>query len=399
MLQSNTENQTRMGILKDICVLDLSRVRSGPTCVRQLCDWGARVIKIEPPEDTSEMGGPRNGPDFQNLHRGKESLTLNLKSTEGVKIFRQLVRDADIVIENFRPQVKYKLGLDYQTLCNVNPNIILASISGFGQEGPYRDRPGFDQVAQGMSGLMSITGEPGAGPMRVGIPLADLSAGLFAAQGILLALIERMNSGKGQWVQTSLLQSQIFMLDFQAARYAMNGEIPEQTGNNHPTSIPTGVFKTKDGFINIAASGEAIWQKLAIALGHAEWIAESEFLTAQARSLNRTKLGGKIDECTKTKKTSDWIAILNHEGVPCGPIYSIDEMFADPQIRHLQISQSVINSQSTEIPVLTQPLSLSRTPSTLDKAAPLIGEHTDKILNELGYEQSEVNHLRDNKHI
>lgn len=398
-MQSDTENQTRTGILGDICVLDLSRVRSGPTCVRQLCDWGARIIKIEPPEDTSEMGGPRDGPDFQNLHRGKESLTLNLKSIEGTKIFQQLVRNSDIVIENFRPQVKYKLGLDYDTLCDINPAIILASISGFGQDGPYKDRPGFDQVAQGMSGLMSITGEPGAGPMRVGIPLADLSAGLFAAQGILLALYERMSSGKGQWVQTSLLQSQIFMLDFQAARYAMNGEIPEQAGNNHPTSIPTGVFKTKDGFINIAASGEAIWQKLAIALGHAEWISEQEFSTAQARSQNRSKLGDKIDECTKTKSTSDWIAILNDDGVPCGPIYSIDEMFADPQIRHLQISQSVINSQSTEIPVLTQPLSLSRTPSTLDKAAPLIGEHTDKILNELGYEQSEVNHLRDNKHI
>jgi len=398
-MQSDTENQTRTGILGDICVLDLSRVRSGPTCVRQLCDWGARIIKIEPPEDTSEMGGPRDGPDFQNLHRGKESLTLNLKSIEGAKIFQQLVRNSDIVIENFRPQVKYKLGLDYDTLCDINPAIILASISGFGQDGPYKDRPGFDQVAQGMSGLMSITGEPGAGPMRVGIPLADLSAGLFAAQGILLALYERMSSGKGQWVQTSLLQSQIFMLDFQAARYAMNGEIPEQAGNNHPTSIPTGVFKTKDGFINIAASGEAIWQKLAIALGHAEWISEPEFSTAQARSQNRSKLGDKIDECTKTKSTSDWIVILNDDGVPCGPIYSIDEMFADPQIRHLQISQSVINSQSTEIPVLTQPLSLSRTPSTLDKAAPLIGEHTDKILNELGYEQSEVNHLRDNKHI
>ena len=398
-MQSDTENQTRTGILGDICVLDLSRVRSGPTCVRQLCDWGARIIKIEPPEDTSEMGGPRDGPDFQNLHRGKESLALNRKSIEGAKIFQQLVRNSDIVIENFRPQVKYKLGLDYDTLCDINPAIILASISGFGQDGPYKDRPGFDQVAQGMSGLMSITGEPGAGPMRVGIPLADLSAGLFAAQGILLALYERMSSGKGQWVQTSLLQSQIFMLDFQAARYAMNGEIPEQAGNNHPTSIPTGVFKTKDGFINIAASGEAIWQKLAIALGHAEWISEPEFSTAQARSQNRSKLGDKIDECTKTKSTSDWIAILNDDGVPCGPIYSIDEMFADPQIRHLQISQSVINSQSTEIPVLTQPLSLSRTPSTLDKAAPLIGEHTDKILNELGYEQSEVNHLRDNKHI
>ena len=398
-MQSDTENQTRTGILRDICVLDLSRVRSGPTCVRQLCDWGARIIKIEPPEDTSEMGGPRNGPDFQNLHRGKESLTLNLKSIEGVKIFQQLVRNADIVIENFRPPVKYKLGLDYDTLCDINPAIILASISGFGQDGPYKDRPGFDQVAQGMSGLMSITGEPGAGPMRVGIPLADLSAGLFAAQGILLALYERMSSGKGQWVQTSLLQSQIFMLDFQAARYAMNGEIPVQAGNNHPTSIPTGVFKTKDGFINIAASGEAIWQKLAIALGHAEWISEPEFSTAEARSQNRSKLGDRLDECTKTKTTSDWIAILNNDGVPCGPIYSIDEMFADPQIRHLQISQAVTNSQSKEIPVLTQPLSLSRTPSKLDKAAPLIGEHTDKILDELGYKQNEINYLRDNKHI
>ena len=399
MTQSNSENQKRTGILSDICVLDLSRVRSGPTCVRQLCDWGARVIKIEPPEDTSEMGGPRNGPDFQNLHRGKESLTLNLKSSKGIKIFQTLVQDADVVIENFRPQVKYKLGLDYETLCALNPAIILASISGFGQEGPYKDRPGFDQVAQGMSGLMSITGEPGAGPMRVGIPLADLSAGLFAAQGILLALYERMSSGKGQWVQTSLLQSQIFMLDFQAARYAMNGEIPEQAGNNHPTSIPTGVFKTKDGFINIAASGEVIWQKLSIALGHAEWIAAPEFSTAQARSQNRSKLGDKINECTQTKTTSHWIDILNDKGVPCGPIYSIDEMFADPQIRHLQISQPVTNSLSKEISVLSQPLSLSRTPSKLNKAAPLIGEHTDRILNELGFKQSEINHLRENKHI
>ena len=399
MTRSNSKNQKRTGILSNICVLDLSRVRSGPTCVRQLCDWGARVIKIEPPEDTSEMGGPRTGPDFQNLHRGKESLTLNLKSIEGIKIFQTLVQNADVVIENFRPQVKYKLGLDYETLCAFNPAIILTSISGFGQEGPYKDRPGFDQVAQGMSGLMSITGEPGAGPMRVGIPLADLSAGLFAAQGILLALYERMSSGKGQWVQTSLLQSQIFMLDFQAARYAINGEIPEQAGNNHPTSIPTGVFKTKDGFINIAASGEVIWQKLSIALGHAEWIVAPEFSTAQARSENRTELGDKINECTQVKTTSHWIALLNDEGVPCGPIYSIDEMFADPQIHHLQISQSVTNSLSKEIPVLSQPLSLSRTPSKLDKAAPLIGEHTDRILNELGFKQREINHLRENKHI
>ena len=395
----SSKSQIKNGVLNNICVLDLSRVRSGPTCVRQLCDWGARVIKIEPPEDTSEMGGPRNGPDFQNLHRGKESLTLNLKSKEGKKIFEKLLLTADVVVENFRPEIKYKLGLDYNTLSTLNPAIILTSISGFGQEGPYKDRPGFDQVAQGMSGLMSITGEPGAGPMRVGIPLADLSAGLFAAQGILLALYERQTSGKGQWVQTSLLQSQIFMLDFQAARYAMRREIPQQAGNNHPTSIPTGVFKTKDGFINIATSGEAIWQKLAKTLGHDDWISNPLFSTALARSQNRDQLGEKINKCTIYKTTTDWIAMLNEGGVPCGPIYSIDEMFSDPQVNFLNISQPVINTEAEEISLLTQPVSLSRTPSRLAKAAPEIGEDTDKILAELGHEEKDIKYLRDNKYV
>ena len=396
-MESSLKKQTKLEVLSDVFVLDLSRVRSGPTCVRQLCDWGARVIKIESPEDTSEMGGPRDGPDFQNLHRGKESLTLNLKSKEGTEVFQELLAKADVVVENFRPEIKYKLGLDYNTLSTINPAIILASISGFGQEGPYKDRPGFDQVAQGISGLMSITGEPGGGPMRVGIPLADLSAGLFAAQGILLALYERQNSGKGQWVQTSLLQSQIFMLDFQAARYAMNGEIPRQAGNNHPTSIPTGVFKTRNGYINIAASGEAIWQKLAKTLGHDEWIVDPLFSTALARSQNRDQLGEKINECTIYKETSDWIALLNEGGVPCGPIYSIDQMFSDPQVGQLHISQPVINSDSEEITVLTQPVSLSRTPSKLKKAAPKIGENTNEILAELGYEEKDITYLRDNK--
>ena len=395
----NSENGKKSGVLSDICVLDLSRVRSGPTCVRQLSDWGARVIKIEAPEDNSEMGGPRNGPDFQNLHRGKEGLSLNLKSKEGYDIFKKLLNKADIVVENFRPDVKYKLSIDYETLSTVNPAVILASISGFGQEGPYKNRPGFDQVAQGMSGLMSITGEPGGGPMRVGIPLADLSAGLFAAQGILLALYERMSSGKGQWVQTSLLQSQIFMLDFQAARYVMNGEIPRQAGNNHPTSIPTGVFKTKDGFINIAASGETIWKKLAMAFGHEEWISDPLFSTALARSENRDKLGVNINECTIHETTSDWISLLNKHGVPCGPIYSIDEMFSDEQVNFLNVSQSVINTDLERIQVLTQPVSLSRTDSELSRAAPKIGEHTNQILAELGYEDSDIKLLRDNKFV
>src|ERR1700728_2090492 len=253
--------------LSRFTVLDLTRVRSGPTCVRQLADWGANVIKIEsPPGPEEPMGGPREGSDFQNLHRNKRSMTLDLKSPAGLAAFRRMVKKADVVVENFRPNVKKRLGIDYQTLRKINPRIVYASISGFGQDGPYRDRPGFDQIAQGMGGLMSITGEPGRGPMRVGIPVADLTAGVFAAMGILIALLEREQSGEGQWVKSSLLGAQISMLDFQAARWTIDQEVPGQAGNNHPTSIPTGVFQTADGYINIAAAGDDIYRRLCKAL-------------------------------------------------------------------------------------------------------------------------------------
>jgi crotonobetainyl-CoA:carnitine CoA-transferase CaiB-like acyl-CoA transferase len=243
-------------------VLDLTRVRAGPTCVRQLADWGANVIKIEsPPGIEDQMGGPREGPDFQNLHRNKRSMTLNLKAPEGLAAFKRMVKKADVVVENFRPNVKKRLGIDYKTLAKINPRLIYASISGFGQNGPYANRPGFDQIAQGMGGLMSITGLPGQGPVRAGIPIADLTAGMFAALGILVALLEREKSKKGQHIETSLLQAQIFMLDFQGARYLVKGEVAKQAGNNHPTSIPTGVFKTKDGYINIATAGQKTWQR------------------------------------------------------------------------------------------------------------------------------------------
>ncbi|MGD9829829.1 MAG: CaiB/BaiF CoA transferase family protein, partial [Hyphomicrobiaceae bacterium] len=250
-------------ILSPYTVLDLTRVRSGPTCVRQLADWGANVIKIEEPATDTKggLGGPRSGPDFQNLHRNKRAITLNLKAPEGVELFKKLAAKADVIVENYRPDVKKRLGIDYDTIAAINPRIVYASISGFGQDGPYRDRPGFDQIAQGMGGLMSITGEPGRGPMRVGIPIADLTSGIFASQGVLLALLERERSGKGQWIKTSLLQAQVFMLDFQAARWLMNQEVPGQAGNNHPTSIPTGVYETSDGYINIASAGQAMWLK------------------------------------------------------------------------------------------------------------------------------------------
>src|SRR3954454_7570606 len=270
-------------------VLDLTRVRSGPTAVRQLADWGANVIKIEQPEHLEAgdpPGGPRHGPDFQNLHRNKRSITLNLKEPAGLAAFRRLVEKADVVVENYRPDVKDRLAIDYESLRKINKRIILASISGFGQDGPYRERPGFDQIAQGMGGLMSITGLPGQGPVRVGIPIADLTAGLFCANGIMVALLEREQSGEGQWVQTSLLQAQIFMLDFQAARWLIKHEVPQQAGNNHPTSIPTGVFKTSDGHLNIATTGHSTWERLCKALGATELMQRPEYASAKSRSQN-----------------------------------------------------------------------------------------------------------------
>src|SRR5487761_2451622 len=317
-------------------VLDLTRVRSGPTCVRELADWGANVIKIEsPPGVEPPLGGPREGGDFQNLHRNKRSMTLNLKVPEGLDAFRRMVKKADVVVENYRPNVKKRLGIDYKTLAKINPRLVYASISGFGQDGPYAGRPGFDQIAQGMGGLMSITGLPGQGPVRVGIPIADLSAGLFAALGILVALLERDKSHKGQHIETSLLQAQIFMLDFQAARYLVSGEVAKQAGNNHPTSIPTGVFKTKDGHINIAATGQRMWQRLCEAADATALLENPDYADADARSNNRDALNAELDTYLVRRTSADWVDRFNKAGVPCGPIYAIDQVFADPQVEHL----------------------------------------------------------------
>jgi len=389
------------GPLSRFLVLDLSRVRAGPTAVRQLGDWGARVIKIEAPSGTAwdePMGGPRHGPDFQNLHRNKRSLTLNLKTPEGTAVFKRMVQDADVVVENFRPDVKHRLGIDYETLSALNPRLVYASISGFGQDGPYRDRPGFDQIAQGMGGLMSITGLPGQGPVRAGIPVADLTAGVFCAMGILIALLERETSGKGQWVHSSLLESQISMLDFQAERWLLKGEVPPQAGNDHPTSIPTGVFPTSDGYINIAATGQAMWTRLCKALGADRLLDDDDFKTDAGRSKHRARLNKELSAITATRKSTEWVNLLNDAGVPCGPIYSIDQVFADEQVKHLGIAQKVPHPTMGDIRVVGQPVHLSRTPSELRTAAPEKGEHTDEILREFGYDGDAIANLRE-KHI
>ena len=372
-------------------VLDLTRVRAGPTCVRQLADWGANVIKIEsPPGVEDQMGGPREGSDFQNLHRNKRSMTLNLKTLEGLAAFKRMVKKADVVVENFRPDVKKRLGIDYKTLAKINPRLVYASISGFGQTGPYANRPGFDQIAQGMGGLMSITGLPGQGPVRAGIPIADLTAGLFAALGILVALLEREKSKRGQYVESSLLQAQIFMLDFQGSRYLVKGEVAKQAGNNHPTSIPTGVFKTRDVYINIATAGQKTWQRFCEAVGATALMERPEYKTAEARSKNRDALSPEIDHYLAAATSAEWVERLNKAGVPSGPIYSIDQVFADPQVQHLGIVQSVTMKDKSKMRLLGQPVGLSRTPSRLAVRPPDLGEHTNAILKEFGFSARDI---------
>ncbi len=374
--------------LKRFRVIDLTQVRAGPTACRQLADWGADVIQVQMPEHMrgDDTLGGQDGSDYQYTHRNKRSITLNLKEPEGIEALKRLISTADVVVENFRPDVKYRLGIDYESLVPDNPGLVYASISGFGQSGPYATRPGFDQIAQGTSGLMSVTGLPGEAPMRVGIPIADLCAGIFAAQGVLVALLERESSGKGQWLHTSLFESMIYMMDFQTSRYLIDGEVATQAGNYHPTSIPTGVYKARDGYMNIAVFGSKIWERFCNILGTPEWVTDERYHDKASRSVNRDSLNAEINRRLAEQDRSYWIARFNEGGVACGVINNLREVFEDPQVEHLNIVKEVESNRLGKQRMVGQPVQLTRTPSDIVRSAPLRGEHTTEILKDLGYD-------------
>jgi crotonobetainyl-CoA:carnitine CoA-transferase CaiB-like acyl-CoA transferase len=382
-------------------VLDLSRVRAGPTCVRMLADFGADVIRIEPPPgiDPNEgmFAADRMSGDFQNLNRNKRSLSLNLKIPEGLAVFKRLVKHADVVVENWRPDVKRRLGVDYEALSAINPRIILASISGFGQDGPYAGRPGFDQIIQGMGGLMSVTGLPGQGPVRAGLAVADSSTGLYTAIGILTALLEREQSGRGQWVHASLLHSQIAMMDFQVARYLNDNDVPVQEGNDHPTSSPMGLFQAADGFVNLGAAGEGNWRRFCAVVECPGWLAEADFATEKLRVRNRRRLNDEIQQVFREKPVAHWVDILNAAGVPAGPVYDVPQMFDDEQIKHLRVSAQVDTREGVARHFVTQPVTLERTPAQVAATAPGWGEHTDELLTEAGYDSDEIRALHEQR--
>ncbi len=377
-------------------VIDLTQVRAGPTACRQLADWGADVIQVQMPDHMrgDDTLGGQDGSDYQYTHRNKRSITLDLKQAEGIATLKRLIAGADVVVENFRPDVKHRLGIDYETLSIDNPRLVYASISGFGQTGPLATRPGFDQIAQGMGGLMSVTGTPGGEPMRVGIPIADLCAGIFAAQGILVALLEREASGKGQFLHTSLLEAMVYMMDFQTSRFLIDGEIATQAGNFHPTSIPTGVYKARDGYMNIAVFGSKIWERFCNILGAPEWITDPRYHDKPGRSVNRDTLNAEINRRLASHDRSHWIQQFNDGGVACGLINNMREVFEEPQVQHLGMVKDVVSPTQGPQRLVGQPVQLERTPGTVTRSAPRRGEHSEEILLELGLSPGDLTRMK-----
>jgi crotonobetainyl-CoA:carnitine CoA-transferase CaiB-like acyl-CoA transferase len=376
--------------LSHLRVLDLTQVRAGPTCTRLLADFGADVVRIERPGPTDREREPFDAVD---LHRGKRSVLLDLAKPAGLEVFLRLVPSADVVVENFRPGVKHRLGVDYERLAGLNPRLVYASISGFGQSGPYADRPGYDQIVQGMAGLMSVTGTETTGPLRIGIPIADLLGGYFAAIGILVALAERERSGRGQWLDTSLLAALAGSLSFQAGKLLNTGEVPPPVGNHHPLTSPMGVYRTRDGYLNLAVGSEVMWRRFCEAVGRPDLAEDPRFATNQGRIDNRSVLNPIIETTFADAPTAEWVERLNAAGVACGPIYDVGQVFRDPQVRQLRLVEEVHHPLHGPMRVLGQPVFLHRTPAKVAAPSPLPGQHTREVLEEAGYDAAAIERL------
>ena len=386
--------------LEGIKVLDLSRALAGPYCTMMLADMGAEVIKLEMPgrgDDSRSWGPPfveGESAYFMSINRNKKSITLNMKSDKSTEIIHKLIKQSDVLVENFRPGAMERLGLGYERVKEMNPRIIYCSISGFGQDGPYRMLPGFDQVLQGMGGLMSITGELGGPPIKVGVAIADISGGMFASNGILVALYNREKTGKGQMVDVSLLDSQVAWLTYRAGAYFASGEIPQPMGSGHPVIVPYQAFKAKDVFINIAVGNDQLWERFCKAVGLENVMNDPKFATNAKRVENREEIVKIISDLIVTRDGEEWLKILTDAGIPCGPIYTVDKIFADPQVLHREMVKELDHPKAGKIKVTGIPIKLSDTPGEVETAPPVLGQHTQEVLTELGYSDQDLEKLK-----